>query len=160
MSAAELALHVGLHVTTVRFHLEQLVAVGLVDSAFQRRGGAGRPRKVYSVAPGSLVDVDPAGELDSLRLLSGLLARALADGSTGPAPSPADVGRQWAKDHVPADPDETPADPPPLRAPLPKARARARVARAGALAEPRAGAARPATARSCACSPTGPTAAK
>ena len=112
MSAAELALHVGLHVTTVRFHLDQLVAAGLVDTAFQRRGGAGRPRKVYSVAPGSLGDVDPAGELDSLRLLSGLLARALAEGSTGPAPSPADVGRQWAMDHVPADPDPSRADTP------------------------------------------------
>lgn len=112
LSAAELALHVGLHVTTVRFHLDQLVAVGLVESAFQRRGGVGRPRKVYTVAPGSLTDVDPAGELDSLRLLSGLLARALADGSSGPAPSPAEVGRRWAMDHVPADPAEALADTP------------------------------------------------
>jgi len=112
LSAAELARHVDLHVTTVRFHLDQLVAVGLVDFAFQRRGGAGRPRKVYTVVPGSLTDVDPAGELDSLRMLSGLLARALGEGATGPAPSPADVGRRWARDHVPADPADTPADTP------------------------------------------------
>lgn len=112
LSAAELARHVGLHVTTVRFHLDQLVAAGLVESAFQRRGGAGRPRKVYSVTPGSLTDVDPAGELDSLRLLSALLAQALTDGEGGPAPSPTEVGRRWAADHVPADPADTPADTP------------------------------------------------
>ena len=69
-SAAE----VGLHVTTVRFHLDQLVAAGLVESAVRREGGAGRPRKVYSLAPGSLDDVDARAEADHLRLLSGLLA--------------------------------------------------------------------------------------
>ena len=110
LSAAELALSIGLHVTTVRFHLDQLVAAGLVEAAFQRRGGAGRPRKVYSVAPGSLADLGAAGELDSLRMLSGLLAAALTAGSSGPPPSPVEVGRRWAREHVPADPDDTPAD--------------------------------------------------
>ena len=73
-TAAELAGTVGLHVTTVRFHLDQLVAAGLVESAVRREGGAGRPRKVYTVAPGSLDDVDARAEVDHLRLLSGLLA--------------------------------------------------------------------------------------
>jgi predicted ArsR family transcriptional regulator len=112
LSAAQLALSVGLHVTTVRFHLDQLVAAGLVETAFQRRGGAGRPRKVYTAAPGSLADVDRGGELDSLRMLSGLLADALSDGASGPAPSPVEVGRRWAREHVPAEPDEAPADTP------------------------------------------------
>ena len=112
LSAAELARHVGLHVTTVRFHLDRLVAAGLVECAFRRRGGAGCPRKVYSVTPGSLADVDPAGELDSLRLLSALLAQALSEGKGGPAPTPAEVGRRWAADHVPTDLSDTPADTP------------------------------------------------
>ncbi|GAA4414211.1 helix-turn-helix domain-containing protein [Fodinibacter luteus] len=112
LSAAELALSVGLHVTTVRFHLDQLVAAGLVEAAFQRLGGAGRPRKVYTVAPGSLADVDAAGELDSLRLLSGLLADALSPGGTGRTPTPVEVGRRWARQHVPGDADEAPADTP------------------------------------------------
>ena len=43
-TAAELGAEVGLHVTTVRFHLDQLVAAGLVESAVRREGGAGRPR--------------------------------------------------------------------------------------------------------------------
>src|SRR5688572_22466683 len=51
-TAAELGIQVGLHVTTVRFHLDQLVAAGLVESAVRREGGAGRPRKVYSLSPG------------------------------------------------------------------------------------------------------------
>jgi predicted ArsR family transcriptional regulator len=112
LSAAELAEHVGLHVTTVRFHLDQLVAAGLVDATFQRRGGAGRPRKLYAAAPGSLGDVDPVGEVGSLRLLSGLLAGALADGSGGPTPTPVEAGRRWALEHVPADPASARADTP------------------------------------------------
>ena len=43
LTAAELGSQVGLHVTTVRFHLDQLVAAGLVESAVRREGGAGRP---------------------------------------------------------------------------------------------------------------------
>jgi predicted ArsR family transcriptional regulator len=112
LSAAELAQHVGLHVTTVRFHLDQLVAGGLVEASFQRQGGAGRPRKLYTAAPGSLGDVDLAGEVGSLRLLSGLLAGALADGTGGPAPTPLEAGRRWAVEHVPADPASVRADTP------------------------------------------------
>ena len=112
LTAAELGDQVGLHVTTVRFHLDQLAAAGLVDSAVRRGGGAGRPRKVYSLAPGSLGDVDARGEADHLRLLSGLLAQTLADGVTGHAVTPAEAGRRWAVEHVTAQEDAGPADSP------------------------------------------------
>lgn len=112
LSAAELAQHVDLHVTTVRFHLDQLVAAGLVVASFQRHGGAGRPRKLYAAAPGSLGDIHLVGEVDSLRLLSGLLAGALADSREGPAPMPMEAGRRWALEHVPADPASALADTP------------------------------------------------
>jgi predicted ArsR family transcriptional regulator len=80
-SAAQLADVVGLHVTTVRFHLDQLAAAGVVGSSVERREGAGRPRKVYALAPG---------------------------GSREPR---AEVGRRWALEHVPvAGADERPAD--------------------------------------------------
>ena len=36
LTAAELADEVALHVTTVRFHLDQLVAAGLVEAAVRR----------------------------------------------------------------------------------------------------------------------------
>ncbi len=111
-TAAELATEVDLHVTTVRFHLDQLVAAGLVESAFRHGGGAGRPRKVYSLAPGSLHDVDARAEADHLRLLSGLLASTLTEGVTGHAMTPAEAGRRWALEHVPSDPASLPADTP------------------------------------------------
>jgi predicted ArsR family transcriptional regulator len=109
-SAAELGVEVGLHVTTVRFHLDQLVAAGIVESAVRRDGGAGRPRKVYSLAPGSLDDVDARAEADHLRLLSGLLASTLTQGVTGHAMTPAEAGRRWAVEHVAPQQGSPPAD--------------------------------------------------
>ena len=112
LTAAELAAEVDLHVTTVRFHLDQLVAAGLVEAAFRHGGGAGRPRKVYSLAPGSLDDVDARAEADHLRLLSGLLASTLTEGVSGHSMTPAEAGRRWALEHVPADLASPPADTP------------------------------------------------
>ena len=113
LTAAELGAQVGLHVTTVRFHLDQLVAAGLVESAVRREGGAGRPRKVYSLAPGSLDDIDDRAEIDSLRLLSGLLAQTLGDGASGRTDHPgrgrATLGRSST---CSAEPDAVPADTP------------------------------------------------
>ena len=79
-TAAELAAEVGLHVTTVRFHLDQLVAAGLVDvRGPAARAGAGRPRKFYVARAGLPRRRRPASEVGSLRLLSGLLAQTLAE---------------------------------------------------------------------------------
>ncbi|MFL6164755.1 MAG: helix-turn-helix transcriptional regulator [Ornithinibacter sp.] len=111
-TAAELAAEVGLHVTTVRFHLDQLVAAGVVQSGLRRGGGAGRPRKVYSLAPGSLEDVDARADADHLRLLSGLLASTLSEGVSGHTMTPAEAGRRWALEHVTPQRVEPPADTP------------------------------------------------
>lgn len=111
LTAAELGAEVGLHVTTVRFHLDQLVAAGLVESSL-RRAGVGRPRKVYSLAPGSLADVDARAEADHLRLLSGLLASTLTEGVSGHTMTPAEAGRRWALEHVSPQGDQPPADTP------------------------------------------------
>jgi predicted ArsR family transcriptional regulator len=46
--AHELAAGTGLHLTTVRYHLDVLRRAGLVESRSRRRAGAGRPRTVYS----------------------------------------------------------------------------------------------------------------
>jgi predicted ArsR family transcriptional regulator len=109
LTAAELAQEVGLHVTTVRFHLDQLVAAGHVEAEVHRGGEAGRPRKRYTAAQGSLHDLDPRAEAGSLRLLSALLAQTLADTATGGSVSPAEAGRRWAAANVPAHPGATPA---------------------------------------------------
>ena len=109
LTAAQLAQEVGLHVTTVRFHLDLLVAAGLVDAEVHRGGGAGRPRKRYTAVQGSLHDLDPRAEAGSLRLLSGLLAQTLADGAAGESVSPAEAGWRWATENVPSRPGATPA---------------------------------------------------
>ena len=82
MTATQLAALLDLHVTTVRFHLDQLVAGGLLTAEFKRGHGVGRPRKVYSVAPGSL---DQGSHEHALRILTELLAEAFGDGNVTPA---------------------------------------------------------------------------
>lgn len=112
LTAAELAHEVGLHVTTVRFHLDQLVAAELVVAEVHREGGAGRPRKFYTLAPGSFDAGGARSEIEPLRLLSSLLAQTLTEGVSGQSVTPAEAGRRWAVDHVPARPGSVPADTP------------------------------------------------
>lgn len=107
-TAAALAEAVGLHVTTVRFHLDQLVSAGLVTTGFRRHAGAGRPRKVYSLVPVSASD--ERAEVESLRLLSGLLVEALTAEDGGRRLTPHEVGRRWALEHVPVTSDDRPAE--------------------------------------------------
>jgi predicted ArsR family transcriptional regulator len=101
MTAGQLAEMLDLHVTTVRFHLDQLVAAGLVSADFTKRFGVGRPRKVYSVAPGALDDTSPHPALQ-------ILTELLAD-SFGSEATPAEAGARWAHEHVPPD-DTGPAE--------------------------------------------------
>lgn len=107
-TAAALAEAVGLHVTTVRFHLDRLVAAGLVTTGVRRRAGAGRPRKVYSLVP--VTAGDERTEVESLRLLSGLLVEALTVGDEGRRLTPHEAGRRWALEHVPVAADDRPAE--------------------------------------------------
>lgn len=110
LTAAQLAEHLDLHVTTVRFHLDQLVAAGLVTTAFERTHSVGRPSKVYAVAAGSL---DPGQRADSLQLLTGLLAATFgARDSEGRSQTPAAAGRRWVEVNVPVIPGAAPADTP------------------------------------------------
>lgn len=115
LSAQELADVVGLHLTTVRFHLDQLVAAGLLTAVQARPVGAGRPRKLYAV-PGVAADAptDPDA-LQAYAVLTEIVGRvAGADddsagrgadggGSALTEPRPAlleESGRAWARDHV------------------------------------------------------------
>lgn len=100
LTAAEVGARLDLHVTTARFHLDQLVGGGLVESRFEKQRGAGRPKKVYAVAPGSLRDErrDAAG----MAILAGLLAQTFAATGNGELPTPIEAGRAWAHENVPA----------------------------------------------------------
>ncbi len=109
MTAAELAAAHDLHVTTVRFHLDQLVAAGLVESRFERAARAGRPRKLYTVAAGSM-GPSSASDAHAYRALAELLTSTFARAASGTI-TPADAGREWARRHVP------PVDTGPARSP-------------------------------------------
>ena len=98
MTAAELAEELGLHVTTVRFHLDQLVAAGLLTTESLRGLGAGRPCKVYLVNPGSLSDLQVLDERSAraFELLAGLLAHHWV-GPDERAPNAEEAGRRWSE---------------------------------------------------------------
>jgi len=121
LSAQELADVVGLHLTTVRFHLDQLVAAGLLTSVQAPPAGAGRPRKLYAV-PGLRLsapsDPEALQAYAALSEIVGRVAPAQPDPDAAEVPdhlmiqsaeggpldqTPAVLeqsGRQWARDHV------------------------------------------------------------
>lgn len=110
LTAAEFADILGLHTSTARFHLDQLVSARALTSAYERRG-VGRPRKVYLLAERA----EPTGaerDLQSLRLLTGLLTEAFST-RVGDRPlTPEEAGEAWAHDHVQPGPGVEPATTP------------------------------------------------
>lgn len=102
MTAAQLAELLELHVTTARFHLDQLVTAGILEADFVREG-VGRPRKVYRQAHGSL-RVD--GDHHAMEILTGLLADTFAVQLGGEHLTPYAAGRRWAEQHITAEPSE------------------------------------------------------
>ena len=98
--AHELAAATGLHVTTVRHHLDVLRRVGLVDSSSQRRASAGRPRTVYA----AVANREPGG----YPTLTRLLATQLADSPEERAARAEKAGLAWAAELM-ADADRSPA---------------------------------------------------
>src|SRR5690606_18199482 len=75
LTTAEIADTLGLHVNTVRPHLERMREVGLLDVTTEARRGVGRPHHLYGLAP----DAPSLGlEPPAFPLLAGLVLR-LAD---------------------------------------------------------------------------------
>lgn len=72
LDVREVARAVGLHVNTVRFHLEGLVDDGDAERASVRSGGRGRPRTVYSAG------LDPVASERAHRMLAGILTEVVA----------------------------------------------------------------------------------
>lgn len=85
-AAGELAGLLGLHVTTVRFHLERLAAEGLVASHTVPTGGRGRPHDVYRA-----VRVPDA----QARMLAALTDAAAGEGPVAERAQRA--GERWAE---------------------------------------------------------------
>jgi len=96
LTAAEVGERLGLHVTSARFHLEQLAGAGVLAATFHRHG-AGRPQKRYAVLPDRATTASPPD--DAYRMLAELLTEALAPREGG-ALGPEDAGERWAHEHV------------------------------------------------------------
>ncbi len=98
LDAASVAARVGLHVTTVRFHLDQLVAAGAATRRSHAEGRRGRPRILFAPA-------GPARDENVREQLIEVLATALAhDGDASPEALRA--GRRWAGSFDTLDPQD------------------------------------------------------
>lgn len=90
VDAAAVAGGIGLHVTTARFHLEQLEQAGLVRRSVERAGQRGRPRILFSAAPGSRED-------SAQRELTGVLAGALIEDADRGRARAVRAGEEWSR---------------------------------------------------------------
>lgn len=86
VDAAELAAEMGLHVTTVRFHLDALCEEGAVARTRIKRSGVGRPRTGYSLVRERL----------DYRSLAEILAMELGDTVAERRERAERVGERWA----------------------------------------------------------------
>lgn len=94
LTAAELGERLGLHTTTIRFHVDQLVAAGVLDSHFVRNGGVGRPSKKYVLREDPLAaSARQAGR--PFEVLAGLLTTTLSVEESQRL-TPEEAGVRWA----------------------------------------------------------------
>ncbi|MEU5080941.1 MULTISPECIES: helix-turn-helix transcriptional regulator [Streptomyces] len=105
LGVAEAAERMGLHPNTVRFHLDALVADGLVERRTEDPSGPGRPRTVYTARPG----MDRGGPRDYRLLARMLLSRWTVADPAGARAEARETGRTWGRYLAdPPAPDETP----------------------------------------------------
>ena len=95
LTALELGRKLSLHSTTIRFHVDQLVAAGMLDFYFARSGGVGRPSKCYVLRERSLGEsaTGPSGP-EPFTMLAGVLASALSADEADPL-TPEEAGIRW-----------------------------------------------------------------
>ncbi|KUN31018.1 ArsR family transcriptional regulator [Streptomyces corchorusii] len=107
LGVAEAAERMGLHPNTVRFHLDALVADGLVERRAVAPTGPGRPRTVYTVRPG----MDRGGHRDYRLLARMLLSRWAAADPAAARAEAMETGRAWGRFLVDPLPPYEPATP-------------------------------------------------
>jgi predicted ArsR family transcriptional regulator len=90
--ASALADELGLHVNTVRSHLQLLEDAGLVTSETEVRRVRGRPRLLFRATP----ELDPASDRD-YRGLAAILAGTLARDADTAADVAVDAGERWGR---------------------------------------------------------------
>jgi predicted ArsR family transcriptional regulator len=92
LGVAETAERVGVHPNTVRFHLDALVAEGLVERHVREPSGRGRPRTVYAPRPG----MDRGGRR-GYQLLARMMLSHLATTGPGATAAAMETGRAWGR---------------------------------------------------------------
>lgn len=101
-ATADLATELGLHVNTVREHLDGLVVRGLVARQRRRPSGTrGRPSWQYSLAPDWR---EPDPRIHDYSALAIALARQIAEGSADPQAEATEAGERWGRALVEARP--------------------------------------------------------
>lgn len=98
LDASAVADRLGLHVTTARFHLDQLVAAGLVQRLVGADKRPGRPRLLYATA-GPIRDEDAREQL--IEVLAAALAR-----EADPGADALSAGRRWGETFARPDPED------------------------------------------------------
>lgn len=93
LGVQDLAERVGLHANTVRFHLDRLVAEGLVLRQVEDRTEPGRPRLAFTAAAGP----DAQRGQRSYRLLAEILASFVAGAVPDAAAAAREAGRTWGR---------------------------------------------------------------
>lgn len=93
LGVQELAERTGLHPNTVRFHLERLVAEGLVTRSAEERSEPGRPRLEFSAVPVP----DPGRDRRNYQFLAEVLTGHLAGTAADPAATAREAGRVWGR---------------------------------------------------------------
>ncbi len=100
---SEVATGLGLHVNTVREHLDELAQAGLVDTTTEAPAGRGRPATLYQPAP-----ADPAVGAQDYAGLATALAGHLARTSAHPEADARAAGIDWGRELVGSGDDGNP----------------------------------------------------
>lgn len=98
LTAAEVVEATGLHPSTVRAHLDQLVDSGLLTRSRQSDGSPGRPAWRYRAAPGTEGEPDTgSGAAPAYRGLAAALIGHLARAEDDPHAAGVRAGRDWGR---------------------------------------------------------------
>ena len=105
LDVATVAAGIGLHVTTARFHLEQLELAGLVARQINRAGGRGRPQVLFSAV------ATPVPVEEAQHQLTQALAAVISQDDDGGRARSVRAGEVWSTRFT-AEADAAPADDP------------------------------------------------
>ena len=93
LSLAALATATGLHINTLREHLDALAGAGLVRRERAPVAGRGRPAWLYSAVP----DDELPGGVAEYAGLASALAETIEQTSSSPRRDAIDAGRRWGR---------------------------------------------------------------